>query len=443
MATIRPLERAGLAARLILLGLLSALLVSAGAAWLLRESLHGVVLRSFAQGLAQRADRLEVELLAARQRGVPLGEAAAGSEFDTIFSGWYWQIGEGADAPRSRSLWDASLDLGAATPDERTEPPLRRAVGPRGEPLLGAARPLALPSGMHTLHVYGAAQETDSEIERIDRVLLTVPLALSAALVLLSVLQARIGLAPVRRLQEALGRVRGGQAERIGDAFGPDLAPLAQEIDEVLLRNARVVERARHHAADLGHALKKPLALLAAQAHQATVPSEAVQRQVTAMNGLIERHLARAASGAGQTRRVGVGEALDGVLALVRHLHGARGLAWRVEVEPGLRWQGHAADLEEVAGNLLDNAGKWARSAVRLTARRDGDRVLLEVEDDGPGLSAEQIGEAARRGRRFDESVAGSGLGLAIVDDIVRTYGGQLALDAAGTLGGLRCRVTL
>ncbi len=435
---IRPLERAGLAARLILLGLLSALLVSAGAAWLLRESLHGVVLRSFAQGLAQRADRLEVELLAAQQRGAPLGDTAAGAEFDTIFSGWYWQLGEGADAPRSRSLWDSSLEFDAAAPDERTEPALRRAVGPRGEPLLGTA----LPSGERMLHVYGAARETDSEIERIDRVLLAVPLALSAALALLSVLQARIGLAPVRRLQAALARVRGGQAERIGEDFGPDLAPLAQEIDEVLLRNARIIERSRHHAADLGHALKKPLALLAAQARQPAVPSEAVQRQVAAMNGLIERHLARAASGAGQARWIGVGEVLDGVLALVRHLHAARGLDWRVEIEPGLRWQGHAADLEEMAGNLLDNAGKWARSTVRLAARRSEGRVLLEIEDDGPGLSAEQIGEAGHRGRRFDESVAGSGLGLAIADDIVRTYGGQLALDA-GALGGLRCRVTL
>jgi len=273
-------------------------------------------------------------------------------------------------------------------------------------------------------------------------VLLAVPLALSVVLVVLSVLQARIGLAPMRRLQAALARVRGGEAERIGDDFGPDLAPLAQQIDDVLLRNARIVERSRHHVADLGHALKKPLALLATHARQDAVPSEQVHRQVSAMTGLIDRHLARAASGAGQARWVGVAEVLEGVLALVRHLHAARGLAWEVDIEPGLRWQGHAADLEEMAGNLLDNAGKWARSTVRLRALRVDGRVLLQIEDDGPGLSAEQIDAAGHRGRRFDESVDGSGLGLAIVDDIVRTYDGRLALDA-GALGGLRCQLTL
>jgi len=111
MPATRPLERIGLGARLVLLGVLSALLVSASAAWLLRESLHGVVTRSFVQGLIQRIDRLEAELRAADQRGSPLGETHAGAEFDTIFSGWYWQLGSGAEAARSRSLWDSGLEF--------------------------------------------------------------------------------------------------------------------------------------------------------------------------------------------------------------------------------------------------------------------------------------------------------------------------------------------
>ena len=444
----RPAARFGLAARLIALGVLSALVAGIAASVALQRSLERVVLRSVEQQLQQRAERVGAELRAARAAGRAPGGVPAGAEFDAIFSGWYWQLDDGAGTPRSRSLWD-----GAVTPAPGADrAPLARAAGPRGEPLWG----LAVPAGDGaTLRVWGPAAESDAEIERIRRLLLALPAGLTALLGGLAVLQARVGLAPVRRLQAALARVRAGDAERLGGGYGPDLAPLAAEIDAVLERNARIVERSRHHAADLGHALKTPLALLSAAAGTASpgdpasglrgaaeVPAATVREQVGAMTSLIERHLVRSASGAGGTRRIEVAPVLDGVLALVRHLHAARGLRWELEVEPGLRWQGHAGDLEEMAGNLLDNAGKWAATQVRVRCSGAGGRLLLSVDDDGPGLGDEQIAQAGQRGRRFDESVGGSGLGLAIVDDLAATYGGTLTL-AASPLGGLGCRLAV
>lgn len=435
-----PRRGAGLAARLLLIGLLAALAVTTAGGWVLRHRLQAVVLRSAEQGLAERAERIAAQLQA--------GEGAGSGEFHAIFSGWYWQL-EGGDARhpqavrRSRSLWDSSLDTAAARPMPGSRA-LLRLSGPRDEPLLGLRRDGG--DGGAVLHVFGSAAETDAEVERIGQVLLSMQFFFIALLMLLTVLQVRIGLRPLRRLGAQLQRVRGGEAAQIGAGYGPDLDPLAAQIDEVLQRNARIVERSRHHAADLSHALKKPLALLAgAAAPQADAPAlrGQVLAQVAAMSGLIDRHLARAGSGAGDMRWIALAPHLAAIVALMRSLHAARVLDWQLDVPDGLRWNGEPTDLEEMAGNLLDNAGKWARARVRCTVRpQAGGGVEIVVEDDGEGMADEQLLQAGLRGRRFDESVAGTGLGLAIVADIAQTYGGTLALER-GDAGGLRCTLAL
>ncbi|HOI52411.1 MAG TPA: ATP-binding protein, partial [Azonexus sp.] len=220
----------------------------------------------------------------------------------------------------------------------------------------------------------------------------------------------------------------------VGNDYGPELAPLAQELDLVLARNARIVDRARGHAADLSHALKKPLSLLAADGELQR--NALLRQQVGAMTQLIDRHLARAGSGAGSVRQVAVGDCIDSLIGLMQRLHRERGLSWQLDVNRDLHWRGEQTDFEEMLGNLLDNAGKWARSRVSVRARRQHDEVVVEIGDDGPGLSAEQIRETGVRGRRFDEDVEGSGLGLAITGDIAETYAGELSLGRS-PLGGL------
>lgn len=424
----------GLSARLIVLGVLAALLATATAGLLLRHQLHGVVLRSFEHNLAERSQRIAAELRAAAP-----GSAVTADEFGRIFSGWYWQLDDGERAQRSRSLWDSGLNLAGPAPADGA---MRRLVGPRQEALMGRTQPLELDGRRAQLHVFGPVADTDLEMARIDRVLAALLGAFVVLVALLTVLQARIGLAPMRRLQDALKRVHDGDDARVQGRFGPDLDPLASEINGVLERNSRIVERSRHHAADLSHALKKPLALLGAQTHRPGVDSREVRTQVDAMAALIDRHLTRAASGTGQSPWVAAAPPLQHLVELMRQLHAGRNLDWQVQLAPDLRWRGEASDLEEMAGNLLDNAGKWARQRVLLSARAHGQGMVLQVDDDGPGLDEAQRGQAAQRGLRFDEAVEGSGLGLAIAQGIAETYGGQLQLEAS-PLGGLRCTLRL
>ena len=433
----------GLAGRLILLGALCACFIALAGGWLLRSGLHAAMRHGFEQRLSERADMLVARFSPAPSRQVDTApviyaEPRSGDEFGRIFSGWYWRLtGEGA-ALRSRSLWDADVaDVRAAGTRGLT------ALGPRGEALMGIAQDVTLAERTLRLEVYGPADPVLAELRAFDRLLAMLFAFLLLAMTLTAVIQARVGLRPLARLRQALAQAKDGERERLGRGYGPDLDPFAAELDDLLARNARIVARARSHAADLAHALKKPLALLRSDADaDASVPSPQVQSQVQDMTRLIDRHLARAGSGAGERRRIAVAQHLADLLALMRQLHAARTLHWEMQVPAELHWRGEATDFEEMLGNLMDNAGKWAASCVRISAGGRTGEVVIDIDDDGPGLSEAQLARAARRGQRFDESVEGSGLGLAITADIADTYEGRLELSRS-PLGGLRARLVL
>jgi signal transduction histidine kinase len=427
------LHRFGLASRLVALAAIAALLVSTVGGWILRQSVQGTLLRHFEQRLAERTERLLAgfSVLPGSSQIHWLGRS--NDEFGRIFSGWYWQLEGSGELQASRSLWDSRLDTASNRPVPGN-PELRQGVDPQGLAVMGIVRVIEVDGQAAHLHVYGPAAEIASELDRLDRILLLTQLGLIVSLLLTSILQVRLGLLPLRRLRDRLAAVRTGSAASVGNDYGPELAPLAQELDLVLARNARIVDRARGHAADLSHALKKPLSLLAADGELQR--NALLRQQVGAMTQLIDRHLARAGSGAGSVRQVAVGDCIDSLIGLMQRLHRERGLSWQLDVNRDLHWRGEQTDFEEMLGNLLDNAGKWARSRVSVRARRQHDEVVVEIGDDGPGLSAEQIRETGVRGRRFDEDVEGSGLGLAITGDIAETYAGELSLGRS-PLGGL------
>ncbi|MBZ9540142.1 sensor histidine kinase [Modicisalibacter tunisiensis] len=379
----------------------------------------------------------------ARNDRLTMTRSLGDARFERVFSGWYWQVTDRHDtALVSRSLWDQRLPV--TTVDGVSVRDIR---GPRGEPLRVIERDVRLPGWPRTLHVSVAVsrEELDAEVARFEWLLGLSLLALGALLLGGLALQIRWGLAPLRRLHADLERVESGAGERLDTRLPGELSELAGAMNEVLERDRRLIERGRSAAGNLAHALKTPVSVLRTVSER--LP-EAQRRQVHDELGRIDEavrhHLARAsaAGGATLTGRVRVGEAIAPVVDGLARLAGRRGIALERDLDDALTVRMDPQDLQELVGNLLDNALRWANSRVRLSLHEAAGAAVLCIEDDGPGMTAEQRRAALARGARLDEHRSGSGLGLAIVEDLMSLYGGSLSLETA-SLGGLAARVEL
>ena len=432
-----------LSARLIALSLLVTLVGTSIGGWMLRQRLHATVERGFESQLKSRAELLIIDL---ESLGVHAtrGSRLEQGDFGRIFSGWYWVVQYAGMSYQSRSGWDGTLSVEQAQPLSGRSTELLQLTDPTGRALLGLALPLHLEQQAATVYVFGPMEETLQEWQHIDSILLSTQLGLLLAQALLTIAVVSLGLRPLQRLRRRLALIETGAHKQLGNGHGPDLDPLATTIDQVLERNAQVVKRARHQAADLSHALKKPLAVLGIEARKTAVSGAWLQDQVQAMSHTIDRHLARFGSGAGSAELIDLMTVLARLLTVMQKIHHDRGLQWSVNpaAPQRVQWRGMASDFEEMMGNLLDNAGKWARSHVRICVQQQSGQAVFCIEDDGLGLSPEQLEQGAERGRRFDEGVVGHGLGLAIAHDIAQTYDGQLLLSRSHQ-GGLRCTLRL
>lgn len=370
----------------------------------------------------------------------PLGDP----RFDQVYSGWYWQVTESSGRLlRSRSLWDATLGTGGTGTELHT----RQAAGPKGEDLLIAERDLLFPGQASPVHVQVAADinEVRAGVRRFDLVLISSLSLLGLGLVLAILIQVRFGLRPLRRLSTDLAAVRTGMRARLEGRYPVEVAPLAEAMNAVLDHDEELIERARTHVGNLAHGLKTPLAVLAAE--NAASPNPALaQAQIQTMRRLIEHHLGRAAAVAGAGRVIGagtpVGEVAKGIATVLEKVFAERRVSIGVHVTEGTLFLGHREDLEEILGNLLENACKWAAGHVRLTASTDDQALRIVVDDDGPGMSEEAAQEASLRGRRLDEAAPGWGLGLSIVTDLVDVNGGRIDFRRSD-LGGLSVAICL
>jgi len=397
--------------------------------------------------------RLEVyldDLIAVSRAGeagrLELARGLGEPRFTRPNSGWYWQISS-PEGPllRSRSLWDMTLEAHASADGTvRTS----QLTGPDGRRLRVSERTVTLPGYARSLDYMVAAEDSEisRDIARFNKVLIWSLASLGLGLIAAVLIQVRFGLIPLRRMRAALADIRAGRAETLSGVFPAEVQPLADELNGLLEHNAEVVERARTHVGNLAHALKTPLAVLGNEAARETGPlALSVARQTTAMRRQVDRTLARARAAA----MVGVLGARTPVLPVVEDLrrtleriHAERRIAIAILGGPDAAFRGERHDLEEMLGNLMDNGCKWARQRVRVTIAQSGQHLVVTVEDDGPGLSAEECEQLFQRGRRLDEAVPGSGLGLAIVRDIVELYDGSVALGKAA-LGGLQATLTL
>ncbi len=294
--------------------------------------------------------------------------------------------------------------------------------------------------------VAGDRAEISAQKRRFDRLLSVALGGLFLGLLGALLLQVRIALLPLRRIEAGLAAIRAGSARRLRGRLPAELQALALELNALLDHNEALIERARTHVGNLAHGLKTPLAVLHNEAERSeSALATLVGRQVAQMRRLVDHHLARAramATGGVLGARTDVLPVLGDLARTLERIHAGKALAIEVDCPPGLAFRGARQDLEEMLGNLLDNACKWAAHRVRVEAERQARRLRLTIDDDGPGLPAERRAEVLERGRRLDEQVPGSGLGLAIVADIALLYGGRIALDAAPA-GGLRVDLDL
>jgi signal transduction histidine kinase len=280
---------------------------------------------------------------------------------------------------------------------------------------------------------------------------LTLSLALAGVgLVALTLFQVRFGLLPLRQVEKGLAAIRSGEAARLDVALPQEIEPLQQELNALLKSNQDIVERARTHVGNLAHALKTPLAVITNEAREDASPlGRKVIEQAELMASQVNLYLDRARMAA----RIGVIGRItemrpvsESIVRALERIHRDRELSFSIDCPPGARFQGERQDLEEMLGNLLDNASKWARSEVALSARPlhtdAGNWLEIRVDDDGPGLTPEQMAESVIRGRRLDETKPGSGLGHSIVADLAHSYGGKFELGRS-QLGGLSARLTL
>jgi signal transduction histidine kinase len=271
-----------------------------------------------------------------------------------------------------------------------------------------------------------------------------------AALVTAGLAVIRRGLSPFLLLRERLAAVREGSAPRLDGEYPSEVEPLVEDLNALLEEREQRVARAVAKAGDLAHGLKTPLAVLARDIDLADAAGHhelalSIRHQVEKMRRQVESHLAQAraaARGGAPGARASVVDAAHGLIRTMERLHAGRALALAVNVPGDVLVRVPLEDFEEMLGNLLDNACKWATSRVTISARVEGGRATVDVDDDGRGLPAEMREQVLQRGVRADETAPGSGLGLAIVRDLADAYGGSIALEGSPD-GGLRARLTL
>jgi hypothetical protein len=317
-------------------------------------------------------------------------------------------------------------------------------VDPLGKPLHAGAQLGSIP-GRNAPLLFLAAENRESIDAATARFVVVIAgslVLLGAGLIAAVYLQVRIGLQPLFRLRREIAQVRKGKSESLTGAYPAELAPLAGELNALVAHNQDVVERQRTHVGNLAHALKTPLSVMLTEARQQPGPlSDVVERQAEAMRAHVEHHLRRARAAArSQTlgERTDVNEVLDELARTLERIFQSKSVSIDWTAPDQLCFRGEKQDFQEIAGNVMENAGKWCRRTIRVSAEAlDPDWFTLTVDDDGPGLPAERRGEVLKRGARLDESAPGSGLGLAIVEELARAYGGGLVLSDS-PLGGLR-----
>lgn len=440
-------------------------LALAAAGILLAGLFRDHVRQRFETELANHLEQLAAVLELDADGRPALRQPLSNPRFRRPLSGLYWQVG-GDDAPllRSRSLWDGALGLPV---DEVADGEVHHhaVAGPAGQPLTVLERSVVFPERPDPYRIaVGADRDELAQVTRAFDLTLTLSLGvLAATLILAALVQVEVGLKPLSRLRRELTEVRAGRKKRFAQAMPTEIQPLVEDLNALLTHADEIIGRGRLQAGNLAHALKTNLAVLANEAgsldeRNARAVGADIVRRVEVLCRHVDHHIARARAAASRGvpgLSTPVAGCVSALARVMRKLHAGTMVEIAVEVAPDHVFAGEREDLDEMLGNLVDNACKWARRRVAVASRVDargdgwvdgradpGGVLCITVDDDGPGLPEERRDVVLSPGVRLDESVPGSGLGLAVVRDLARLYGGDIRL-ARSPLGGLRAELRL
>ena len=429
--------RLSLRYRLALLGAVAISVAIGVAAWGLAAL--------FAVHVERRATaemQLQLEQVLAGLALQPDGKLAAQNpptdpRFNRPYGGLYWQVNSSGDGLRSRSLWDASLEIpGANGPVGEVR--VQRLAGPNDAALLAVTRFVKLPpslgGGAVTATVAMETTELSAARGAFAADLIPYLALLAATLIAAQFAQLTLGLHPLRTIGQRVAALRSGKTDRMGDAWPAEMQPLAVEIDELLKAREADVERARFRAADLAHGMKTPLQALLGEAarlrdRNETAASASIDEIARTMQAHVERELARArASARPRNKRTEVRKVVEQIVSVLRRTPRGAELEWSADVPAHLHVGSDPADLAEALGALAENAMHHALGKVAVVATEKAGMVWLCIRDDGPGIPDHQLDIVVERGKRLDETTSGTGLGLAIAREIAVAVGGEIRL---------------
>jgi len=431
--------RLGLGAGLVLVLLALGLASGQGLRWLIEGYVE--------ERLEHDAEALLAALKVTPDGRLEVDSARAGPVYMQVLSGHYFRIDDGRQVIRSRSLWDEDLQVPRLAVGERQ---VLERPGPAGQRLRVLVQGFDKGGVAVTLAV---AEDMTPVVRAVHRLQWLYGIAATVALLLMLLWlrwQLRRGLAPLEATRRALAEWQAGARPRLEPDVPAEVRPLVAEFNRLLDTVEARLAASREALGNLAHALKTPLARMRQiLEHPERLADAATREELNAaidrIDALMQRELRRAriAGGSPGGTAAELRPVVEDLFKVMAAVHQARGLAFEDRVPAGLCWPMDAEDLTEVLGNLLDNACKWARGRVRVSAGSADGRLWLAVEDDGPGVPPEARERLTARGRRLDETVPGHGLGLAIVRDILARYPAVLRLDQSPDLGGLRVQVDL
>jgi signal transduction histidine kinase len=456
------MKRNSLSRRLFLSSALWTLLVLPFTGAVLISLYRDAVERSFDARLNQYLEYLIA--VTSPDEGVNIVEPTALGEplFSLPFSGWYWEIkalGEPGLLFKSDSLVSEALVM----PSERGITPdateIRKAYldGPEKQTLRVLEREIAITEKeQQKRYIYamaGDAAEIENEVDAFAMMLAVAFCMLGAGLLIATFFQVRYGLRPLNEIRERLQAIRSGRAAMLEGSPPEEIQPLQEELNALIQSNQDIIERARTHVGNLAHALKTPLSVITNEARSNDGEfAVKIAEQSALMREYITHHLTRAQVAA-RVSIVGgvtdVNETVSSISHALSRIYSERNLTFRVDCPPEAKFRGEKQDLQEMMGNLLDNACKWANSRIDVTVSIErpprpatASHLQVLIDDDGPGLSETELQSAIIRGKRLDETKPGSGLGLSIVADLSAMYYGSFEL-LRSPAGGLRAKLML